>query len=232
MSAARSVFRSSVVKKALMAATGLGMIVFLILHLAGNLTLLAGSADRYNAYSNLLTGLGPLLYGVEIGLVVLFLVHVIEAVAVWLEKRRARPEPYQRTAHAGGPSRMGLSSRTMIWTGAFLLVFTVVHLKTFKFGPGIEQGYVATVHGTEMRDLYRLVSERFQQAGYVAFYVVSMVFLGMHLRHGFWSAFQSLGIQGRRLTDWLYRFGLALAVVLAAGYLVIPVWMYVRGGLP
>ncbi len=226
----RAVLWSSVGKKVLMAITGLGMIAFLLVHLAGNLTLLTGDSDRYNAYSHFLLGLGPLLYAFEIGLAALLLVHVVEGVAVWLDKRKARPDGYAESAPAGGPSRMTLSSRTMIWTGLLVLLFTAVHLKTFKFGPGIESGYVATVHGAKVRDLHRLVVEKFQGPGYVAFYVASMVFLGLHLRHGFWSAFQSLGIHHRRFTAWIYGFGVLLAVALAAGYLMIPVWIYFSRG--
>lgn len=226
----RLILRSSVGKKALLAVTGLGMIAFLVMHLAGNLMLLTGDSDRYNAYSHFLLGLGPLLYAIEIGLAVLLLVHLVEGVAVWLDNRQARPEGYAERAPAGGPSRMTLSSRTMIWTGLLVLLFTVVHLKTFKFGPGTETGYAATVHGEEVRDLYRLVVETFQRPGYVAFYAASMVFLGLHLRHGFWSAFQSLGIHRHRLAAWIYGFGAMLAALLAAGYLVIPVWIYFGGG--
>lgn len=227
----RAVLWSSVGKKVLMAITGLGMIAFLVVHLAGNLTLLTGDSDRYNAYSHFLLGFGPLLYAFEIGLAALLLAHAAEGVVVWLDKKRARPDRYAENASAGGPSRMTLSSRTMFWTGLLVLLFTVVHLKTFKFGPGVEHGYVATVRGEEVRDLYRLVVEKFQGPGYVAFYAISMVFLGLHLRHGFWSAFQSLGIHHRRLTSWIYGLGVALAVVVAAGYLAIPLWFYFRGGL-
>ncbi len=228
----RTALWSSVGKKALTAVTGLLMIVFLVAHLLGNLTLLTGDAESYNAYSHFLLSLGPLLYAIEIGLVLFLIVHVVDGVAVWLDKRKARPEGYVETAAAGGPSRMTLASRTMIWTGAVILVFTIVHLRTFKYGPGIEQGYVTTVHGVPVRDLYRLVVERFGHPGYVSFYVACMFLLGLHLRHGIWSAFQSLGAHHPRWTPLIYVAGAFTAAILALGYLAIPVWIYFRGGVP
>ena len=228
----RKALWSSVGKKVLMAVTGLGMIVFLVAHLLGNLTLLTGNAESYNAYSHFLLSLGPLLYAIEIGLVLFLVVHAVDGVAVWLDKRKARPEGYAERAAAGGPSRMTLASRTMIWTGAVILVFTFVHLRTFKYGPGMEQGYVTTVNGVRMRDLYRLVVERFGHPGYVSFYVASMLLLGLHLRHGLWSAFQSLGVDHPRWTPLIWVAGALAAAVPALGYLAIPVWMYFRGGVP
>jgi succinate dehydrogenase cytochrome b subunit len=228
----RAALWSSVGKKALAAVTGLGMSVFLVAHLLGNLTLITGDADRYNAYSHFLLSLGPLLSAVEIGLVLFLIVHVVEGVVVWLDKRKARPDGYVTTAAAGGPSRMTLASRTMLWTGGAILVFTIVHLRTFKYGPGMDQGYVTTVNGVRMRDLNRLVVERFGHLGYVSFYVSSMILLGFHLRHGFWSAFQSLGTHHPRWTRWFYTAGALTAMVLALGYLAIPVWIYLRGGVP
>ena len=81
----------------------------------------------------------------------------------------------------------------MILTGLVLLAFLVIHIWQFKFGPAIEEGYVAQLHGENVRDLHRLVVETFKKPGYVLFYVFSMSLLGMHVRHGFWSALQSMG---------------------------------------
>jgi len=217
---------SSVGKKVVMAVTGLAMILFLIGHLGGNLLLFVGP-DAFNAYSHKLISLGWLLYVVEAGLLLFFVLHIVGGVSVWLGKRGARPQGYGVVGHAGGPSRKTLSSRTMLITGIVLLVFTVVHLKTFKFGTY----YQTEVHGVEMRDLYRLVVEKFHPGheGYVLFYVVCMLFLGFHLRHAFWSAFQSLGLHHPRYTPIIYGVGVVLAVLLAVGFLVLPVYLYFQG---
>ena len=101
----------------------------------------------------------------------------------------------------------------MIVSGVFLLFFIVFHVWQFKYGAGISEGYVATVDGNEVRDLYRLVAETFRNPLFAGLYMIAMVVLGFHLRHGFWSAFQSLGVVNERNTDCFYRLSLFLAVI-------------------
>jgi succinate dehydrogenase / fumarate reductase cytochrome b subunit len=113
----------------------------------------------------------------------------------------------------------------MIYTGAVLFIFLIIHLKTFKFGPN----YTTDVDGVEMRDLHGLVWEVFQSPGYVTWYVAAMVLLGSHLWHGFWSAFQSLGVSHPRYTPIIYGIGIMVAAVLAVGFLGIPIWIYFTG---
>jgi succinate dehydrogenase / fumarate reductase cytochrome b subunit len=107
----------------------------------------------------------------------------------------------------------------MIVSGTVTLVFVVWHLITFKYGPY----YTAT--GGE-RDLYRLLIEVFRQPVYVVLYTVCMVILGLHLRHGVSSAFQSLGLVPVAWTRTILRTGLALALLITAGFVVIPIWIY------
>jgi succinate dehydrogenase / fumarate reductase cytochrome b subunit len=225
-----TLWRSSVGKKAFMAVTGLAMVLFLIGHLGGNLLLFTGRPELFNAYSHKLISLGPLLYLIELGLLAFFVTHIVSGVSVALDKRRARPAGYAVERSKGGPSRQTFSSRTMILSGLVLLIFTAVHLKTFKYGPD----YRTTLDGVEVRDLYRLVVEKFSRGHelYVLFYVGAMLFLGFHLRHGFWSAFQSLGVQHPRWTGLIYTAGIGLAALLAAGFLAMPIFLYFRGGAP
>lgn len=215
---------SSVGKKVLMALTGLIMILFLIEHLAGNLLLYGENPDPFNEYSHFLISFGSILYVAELGLVALFLVHVVAAVSVWLGKRRARPDNYALVRSAGPPSRKTIYSTTMIYTGIVLFVFLVIHLKTFKYGPH----YTTTVDGVEMRDLHKLVIEVFRQPGYVIGYVAVMILMGFHLRHAFWSAFQSLGVNHPRYSPLIYGLGIIIAVLLTVGFLGIPIWIYFR----
>jgi succinate dehydrogenase / fumarate reductase cytochrome b subunit len=213
-----------------MGLSGLALFAFVAVHLSENLILLVGTKTLYNQWTHTLESLGLLLYVIELGLVSVFAVHIVSGISVWLDKRRARPTAYVKVADAGGPSRKTLSSTTMIITGAVLLLFIIVHVKTFKYGPGIAEGYVQTIHGLEVRDLHRLVLETFSREGYVIFYVSVMIFLGFHLRHGFWSAFQSLGAMNPRLTPVSYGLGVLLAIVIALGFIVLPVWIYATGG--
>ena len=179
---------SSIGKKLLTGLTGIFAMLFIVGHLAGNLTLIAGS-DAFNAYADALHQLGALVYVAEIGLVVLFGAHAIAAIQVWRDKKAARSTPYQVVASKGGPSKQTVASRSMIVTGLVLLAFLIIHIIQFRFG-----AWYSTVLGDhEVRDLYRLVHEVFQNPLWVIFYVGVMLLLASHLRHGFWSAFQSLG---------------------------------------
>ena len=216
---------SSIGKKILMGVTGLVLCAFVAAHLAGNLLLFV-SPEAFNRYSLSLEHTGALLYVAEAGLVLAFVVHSIAALAFVGQNRKARPVAYQKYVTAGKPSRKSVSSATMIFTGVVLLVFTVLHLKTFKFGPGLSAGYVAMIQGERARDLHRLVVEVFHKEAYVIWYVVAMLFLGFHLRHGFWSAFQSLGAYSPRYTPVIYSVGVLFALVIAVGFLALPVWIY------
>ena len=224
-----------------MSLSGLGLVLFTFTHLLGNLFLFDSTGRSFNKYAESLHNLGLLLIVAEVGLVATFLIHIFAAINLTFLKRKARPVGYEVVQSKEGPSMGNISSRNMIITGLVLLVFLVVHLIQFKFGPGVEEGYVTTVwqkgqadsmghtpavHGQEARDLYRLVVEKFQNPWIAFGYVAVMIFLGFHLRHGFWSAFQSLGLMNPKLKYPVYGLGIFIALLLAIGFLSIPVWIY------
>src|SRR4029453_14127290 len=151
---------SSVGTKILVALTGLGFTAFLVEHLVANLMVLS-DAHGYNAYAPRLLP-HPLIYVAEAGLVLLFVVHAFKAVAVTLRNRAARGSGYEMKARAGRNSRKTLASTTMIFPGLCVLLFIVIPLGTFKFGP-----YYETPDG--MRDLSRLVHEVYREPFHVAF---------------------------------------------------------------
>jgi succinate dehydrogenase / fumarate reductase cytochrome b subunit len=217
---------SSVGQKYLMAITGLAWIGFAVGHLLGNLALFAGG-EAFNKYAHFLQGLGALLYVAEAGLVILLLTHVVSALRVTWTNWGARGRAYLVKDDAGGPSRKTLSSRTMIYTGIVIFLFLVVHVWMFKYGAY----YSTQVQGVEMRDLYRLVVERFGNPWISGGYVAVMLFLGFHLRHAFWSAFQSLGLNHPRWSSAIYALGVILAIGLALGFVVLPIWVYLKGGV-
>jgi succinate dehydrogenase / fumarate reductase cytochrome b subunit len=187
----RSLFSSTVGKKVIIALTGVSLILFVVVHLAGNLTLVFGNAAVFNDYAHKLMSLGPLLYLAEFLLATVFIFHFSLAIYTTLKNRSARSENYVLLKSAGRVSKKTISSRTMIYSGIIIITFTVIHLITFKYGPGISDGYVAMIGGEPVRDLFRLVVEEFQKEWYVAFYVFSMLVLGTHLRHGFCSGVPS-----------------------------------------
>ena len=189
-----------------MALTGLILYGFLVGHLLGNLLLLKGDGGQaFNAYAEFLIN-HPLIIPAELFLVVVFLLHVYLAFSVTRENRRARPVGYQTTQSVGGRS---FASYTMIYSGVIVLVFLVLHLKTFKYGD--------KAGGT----LYDLVSSTFQQTGYMVWYAIAMVVLGFHLWHAFQSALQTLSVRSEKIKS----LGLFLCLALALGFGFLPVYV-------
>lgn len=223
MSTVKKALWTSVGRKILMAATGLGLFLFVLIHLLGNLTLLVG-AEAFNGYAHFLEhlGHGAFIYVADAGLVLFFLAHAHSGLKVYLQKRKARSVGYQVEGDAGGASRKTLASKTMIVTGPIILIFVVLHVLHFKFGPGEEAGLTTVIHDVEMRDLYALVVHEFNRPAIAFGYMAVMLMLGLHLRHGFWSAFQSLGATSRKYMPLLSVLSVVFAVVLAVGFLYIP----------
>lgn len=219
-------FRSPVGKKVLTGLTGLGLTVFVLTHMMGNLSYLSSDPNAYNNYADTLLSLGPVLYLIELGLLAFFVFHIVIGINIYLRKRKARGVGYEKYQSAGRPSMQTLSSRTMIYTGLILLVFLVIHLISFKYGPGVAEGYAVEVEGRQIRDLKRLMTEKFQNPLYAFGYPLVVILLGFHLRHGVWSAFQSLGATKPRLTPVIYTIGVILAVLIAAGFLLVPLYIY------
>jgi len=226
----REAARSSIGKKLISGLTGLLLSGFIVGHLIGNLLLLVGP-EAFNAYAHFLEtfGHGFAVYVAEAGLILVFLFHIVTGLTVAWDRLRARPARYVKMANAGGASHKTIASRSMIVTGLIILVFLVLHIWMFKFGPGVDAGYTTSVDGETSRDLYRLVVEWFQIGPVTAAYVLVMLLLGTHLRHGFWSAFQSLGANNPKYMPFIYGFGSVFAVVMAIGFLVIPVIIYLSG---
>jgi succinate dehydrogenase / fumarate reductase cytochrome b subunit len=215
------VFSSSIGSKLLIALTGLGLFIFLIAHLSGNLLFLIGP-DAFNQYSHKLVS-NPLVYAAEAGLLAIFLLHIFKTVRLYAGARTARPVAYERKQWAGGPSRKSWSSTSMIFTGIVVLGFVILHLRKFKFGTWYE-----TPEG--IRDLYRLQVEIFSDPFYVAFYMAAMVVIAFHLWHGIASAAQSLGVDHPRYTPRILWIGRALAVLIAGGFFILPLYTYLMGG--
>lgn len=222
---------SSIGKKLLNGVTGLLLLAFIVAHLAGNLTIFFGQ-NAINAYAATLDNLGPILIAIELALAGVFVVHAVSAIVVWRDKQGARRQRNQMVAGKGGPSRQTLASRSMIVTGLVLLLFLIIHVYQFRFGPDEAQGYVASLRGRPVWDLWRIVVETFKQPLWVGFYMAVMLLLGLHLRHGFWSAFQSIGALGPRLRPVAFSVGLVFAVVIAAGFFVLPIYVYLFAPLP
>jgi succinate dehydrogenase / fumarate reductase cytochrome b subunit len=214
------VFSSSVGTKILIGATGLALFLYLVVHIAGNVMVFFGPAV-FNKYAYTLEG-NPLIPIVEIGLLLIFLLHVYKTITMFIGNQQARPVRYVRKKYAGPPSRKSLASSTMIASGLWLLIFIIIHVKAFRYGTEYPWA-------TGGRDLYRLELENFSNPLIVGFYVISMVIVGSHLWHGVSSAFQSLGADQPRWTPRVLMFGKTMAVLIAAGFIAIALWAHFAG---
>ena len=221
---------SSVGKKLLTGITGLALCGFVAAHLTGNLLLLIDNPDPYNEYAHFLqtVGHGKVLYLMELGLIIFFLTHIITGISIASNKLKARPISYEKVSDAGGNSQKTISSLSMAFTGLLLLVFVVLHIKHFKFGPGMVEGYQTTLHGETVRDLYKLVVTEFGKWYIVVLYIGIMLMLGLHLRHGFWSAFQSLGVRFPKFELAIHQIGLLFSILMSFGFLAVPLIIFAK----
>jgi len=219
---------SSVGKKIYMSILGLLLSSFLVVHLFGNFALLSPDKDTFNKYSHFLThNLGAVILVAEIFIALFFIFHIVYGIIVTLQNWYARPVGYRMVTNAGHSSKKTIASTTMIYTGLLILIFLVIHLMNFKYD---QEVMYTTKDGLYIRDLYATVVQYFSNIWNVLFYDVIMILLGFHLSHGFWSAFQSLGINGPRFTKFIIVFGYFFAVILAFGFFFIPLWVYFTGG--
>lgn len=217
--------KSQVGRKILTGVTGIGLIIFIILHLAGNLSLF-GDAQAFNEYTYALENLGGILYILEAGLAIAFLLHAYIGISIWWNRRKVRPRGYEKYNTKGGASHQTWAAKSMIFTGVVLLVFIVIHLDTFKFGATD----TIMLNGHEARDLKELVIATFQKPLYAFGYTAVMILLGLHLGHGFWSAFTSLTMKHKKFSSLIYTIGVIFAILMAVGFLFIPLYIYFGGG--
>jgi succinate dehydrogenase / fumarate reductase, cytochrome b subunit len=211
---------SSVATKILIGLTGLALFLYLVIHVVGNAVIFFGPA-AFNKYAYTLES-NPRIPVVEIGLLLVFLLHVYKTVTMYLNNQRARPVAYEKKKFAGPPSRKSIASSTMIVSGLWLLIFIIIHVKAFRYGTEYEWPAGG-------RDLYRLELENFTNPLMVGFYVLSMIIVGSHLWHGISSGFQSLGLDKPAWTRFILPAGKVIAVLMAAIFAVIAIWAHLAG---
>ncbi|WP_413585864.1 succinate dehydrogenase cytochrome b subunit [Bdellovibrio sp. HCB274] len=209
---------STVGKKYLMGLTGLIWAGFVLAHMAGNMLIFV-SHDAYNAYGHALTS-GKIIYIAEAVLVLALIVHVAMAISLTKNNREAKGQRY--AVAASGTKRVSLASRTMAIQGSLILVFVILHLITFKYG----SYYETNVGGVPMRDLAKLMEEVFQQPGYVVWYVIALVILGFHLKHGVGSTFQSLGLMEGTYRNVWTKLSIGYGIIVALGFIAQPLYLF------
>jgi succinate dehydrogenase / fumarate reductase, cytochrome b subunit len=218
-----SFINASIGKKLLVSISGIFLMMFLVTHLAVNLFLLGGQ-EAYNLAAHFMVT-NPVIRIIEPLLGLGFLLHIGYSSFITFTNQDTRPVKYARVDQSETSS---WPSRNMFVLGGLIFIFLVLHLSNFwvkmKFGDMI---YIE--HGGELvQDAYTLVTSKFTIWWYVTIYVAGAVFLGLHLLHGFQSAFQTLGLNNQ---IWKKRFtfiGTLYSVVIATGFSIIPLWFLIR----
>lgn len=216
-------FSSTLGRKLLMALTGLFLISFLLVHLIGNLQLLKNDGGHaFNVYAEFMST-NPIVQTISKVNFALILAHIIVSAILTVKNRKARGP----VGYAVGNSRSSIwSSRNMGILGTIILVFLVIHLKTFwaeMHWGGIP---VLDYDGKPVRDLYTLCNEWFHVGWYVALYTVCMIAIAFHLWHGFISAFQTLGLNHLKYNGLIGFVGKAFSIIVPALFALIPIMMY------
>ena len=212
-------FSSSIGRKYLMGIAGLVWTFFVLGHMLGNLLILV-SPEAYNAYGHAIITNKPLLYATEAALLLSILVHAGLGIRLSLDNKKANPNKY--SVSGGKAKAASFASKTMVWQGLLILAFVIYHLITFKYG----EVYTVVYDGVEMRDLHRLIVEVFSSPLYVFGYIFCLILIGLHLSHGFGSAFQSLGFNHPKYTPTIKKISWIYGVIIAAGFIVQPLYVY------
>jgi succinate dehydrogenase / fumarate reductase cytochrome b subunit len=199
-------------KKVVMAVTGVIMFGFVIAHMLGNLQVFEGP-EKLNAYGRFLHSIGELLWPVRIILIVSIALHITATVQLALLKKRARPVGYSRKEAISS----SYASRTMYWSGPIVLAFIIFHLLQFT------AGYIHPESQFIEGDVYHNVVAGFQVWWVSVWYIFAVSLLGLHLRHGLWSMFQSVGLNHPRHTPILKKAAAAIAIIIVLGYISIPI---------
>jgi succinate dehydrogenase / fumarate reductase cytochrome b subunit len=201
--------RTSVGKKLLMALTGLCFCLFIIIHLIGNLTLYGGK-ELFLSYVEHLHALGPLIRIAEAGLLTFAVIHVSTGCFLVWQNWNARPVRYQVKKNGGGRT---VGSMTMPYTGLIIMAFVAVHLANFHF---IDH---------DKQTVFQAMSSTFASVPYVIFYTLAVIVAAVHVSHGFWSLFQTLGANHPKYLPAIRGLGLAFSLLVAAGFGFIPVYV-------
>jgi len=205
-------WQTTVGKKAVMAITGAMLFIFILGHLAGNLQVFE-SPEKINRYAAFLKSVPALLWSARIILLLAVVLHIWSSIELWLLQRQARPVKYVKKQNIHST----YASRTMMWSGPIILAFVIWHLLQFTFG-AVHPGAPFSEE-----NVYNNVVLGFQVWPVSLFYIIAMTMLCYHLYHGLWSMFQSLGINHPVYTPWIQVLAKVVAIVIAIGYISIPV---------
>jgi succinate dehydrogenase / fumarate reductase cytochrome b subunit len=208
-------YESTLGKKVVMAITGVILFGYVLGHLIGNLQIYSPDTEQINNYAHFLHSHALLLWVVRCGLLAAVILHITASVQLWLLKQRARPDAYVKKDDL--PT--SYAARTMIWSGPIIAAFVIFHVLHLTVGSVLT---LQTLPDGDMNVRANVITG-FQHPAVAIFYIVAMALLCMHLYHGLWSMFQSLGVNHPRYTPIVKKFAAAFAWFVAIGNISIPV---------
>jgi succinate dehydrogenase / fumarate reductase cytochrome b subunit len=219
-------YGTAVGKKYAMAITGIGLMGFVVFHMIGNLKMYMGASDL-NHYAHFLEKLlypilpeKAMLWILRAGLIGMVLLHLHAAYSLTVLNRRARPVKYQSERDYQVAS---FASRSMRLTGIVVLLFIVWHLLDLTFGAGAINSYVGTKDAEGLKDVYGAVAFSLDRLPVAIFYVLANIMLGIHLFHGVWSLFQSLGWNNPKFNKWRSGLSTGIATIVVVGNVSFPI---------
>jgi succinate dehydrogenase / fumarate reductase, cytochrome b subunit len=229
---------SSIGRKWTMGLTGLFLILFLIVHLIGNFQLLKDDGgESFNKYTYFMTH-NPLIKTVSYGLYFFIILHTIQGLLLWRDNKKAKGQTYAVKATVPG---VKIESQYMALLGTLILFFLIIHMGDFwakmKFGEYLSEWNIADdlatrtyanfAEGEPIKDLYGRVSEAFKSPLLILLYLVGQIVLFFHLKHGFQSAFQTLGVNHPKYTPFIKGLGLGYSILVPLGFALIPIIFFI-----
>lgn len=211
-----------------MSLTGIFLMLFLVIHLLGNFQLLkADEGEAFNTYAFFMTH-NPLIKIISYTLYAFILIHAYKGIALWQANRASRGNIRYAVTHTRSTER---AARNMAWFGIVIFIFIILHLWQFwlQMKMGVLPPVEVEAYDHPVQNLYLPVMEAFRNPLYVIFYVICMGVVGLHLWHGFWSAFQTLGINHRRYTPLIKGIGVVYSVGVSVGFAIIPILVFLKG---
>ncbi len=210
-------YEAPIGKKAIMAATGVILFGYVVGHLLGNLQIYSSNPEQINHYAAFLHNPNNVaaLWAVRLLLLLAVVLHIVASVQLWLLNREARPVRYVKKDDV--PT--SYAARTMIWSGPIVAAFVIFHILHLTVGSVVPLREVAE-NAPDVR--YNVITG-FQNPAISAFYIFAMILLCMHLYHGLWSMFQSVGLSHPRYTPWLKKGAAIVAILIAVGNISIPI---------
>ena len=219
---------SSIGQKLIMSLTGLFLVLFLVVHLAGNLTLLAGDNGKsFNIYADFMVH-NPLIKATSFGLYFFILLHAVQGIIIKLKNNKARGSKYL----AKNKSSVPFASNNMALLGILIFAFLCIHMGDFWFKMKLSEVFggegvpAINYDGAAVKDIYSKVVWSFSQLWIVIVYLTGLVALFLHLWHGFESAFQTLGLNHKKYTPFIKGLGKVYSILIPIGFAILPIYIF------